>query len=103
VFGRNCDDAEGSILSFLRKAKSTRDLFLIVYNFTPVCRHDYRMGAPRGGSWKEVLNSDAKEYGGSSQGNFGGIEAAPVPLQGRSHSLTLTLLPLGVVFLKSEG
>jgi 1,4-alpha-glucan branching enzyme len=98
-----CDDAEGCILSFLRKAKSTSDLVLAVYNFTPVARHNYRMAAPRGGSWKEVLNSDAQEYGGSGQGNFGGLDAAPVPLQGRSHSVTLTLPPLGVVFLKSEG
>ena len=97
----SCDDTEGSILSFVRKARSTGDLVLIVCNFTPVARYNYRIGAPRRGSWREVLNSDAKEYGGRGHGNLGGVEAAPVPLQGHSHALTLTLPPLGVVFLKS--
>ena len=61
------------------------------------------MGAPKGGFWREILNSDAAEYGGSGQGNLGGVEAVPVPLHGRTHSLTLTLPPLGAVFVKREG
>jgi 1,4-alpha-glucan branching enzyme len=57
---------------------------------------------PRGGFWREVLNTDAVDYGGSGQGNLGGVEAAPLPLHGRTHSLTVTLPPLGAVFLEGE-
>jgi 1,4-alpha-glucan branching enzyme len=95
-------DWEGSIISFLRKGKSTDDILLVICNFTPVPRHNYRIGVPRGGFWREVLNSDAKIYGGSGHGNFGGVEATPVPSHGKYHSLSLTLPPLGVLFLKSE-
>jgi 1,4-alpha-glucan branching enzyme len=73
-----------------------------VCNFTPVPRYNYRVGAPRGGYWREILNSDAGEHGGSGHGNMGGVEASPVPFHGRMHSLNLTLPPLGAVFLKSE-
>ena len=90
-----------SIISFLRKGKSSDDVFLVVCNFTPVPRHNYRVGVPRGGFWREILNSDADTYGGSGHGNLGGAEAAPVPAHGRFHSLSLTLPPLGIVFLKS--
>ena len=72
----------------------------VVLNFTPVPRDGYRIGVPRPGHWKEILNSDAGRYGGSNRGNMGGVDAVPVPLHGRSHSLTLSLPPLGVVFLK---
>jgi len=61
------------------------------------------VGAPRGGFWREALNSDAGEYGGTGWGNFGGLGAAAVPFHGRPFSINLTLPPLGAVFLKSEG
>jgi 1,4-alpha-glucan branching enzyme len=96
-------DVEGSVISFIRKGKVTDDIFLVVCNFTPVPRRNYRVGVPRGGVWREVLNSDARAYGGSGDGNFGGVEATPVPAHGKYHSLSLTLPPLGVLFLKSEG
>jgi 1,4-alpha-glucan branching enzyme len=96
----DCSDAEKSILALLRKGKDGTRPLLVVLNFTPVVRHNYRIGAPEGGYWREVLNSDAEVYGGSSQGNFGGVEAAPLPLHGRTHSLTLTLPPLGALFLQ---
>ncbi|HEX2252441.1 MAG TPA: 1,4-alpha-glucan branching protein GlgB [Thermoanaerobaculia bacterium] len=96
-------DAENSVLSFLRLGRSTDDVVLAVFNFTPVPRPSYRVGVPRGGFWKEILNSDAREYGGTGQGNVGGVEAAPASLHGRSHSVPLTLPPLGVVLLKSAG
>ncbi|HEX7371867.1 MAG TPA: 1,4-alpha-glucan branching protein GlgB, partial [Thermodesulfobacteriota bacterium] len=99
----DCNDSEASTISLLRKGKSPEDLLLVVLNFTPVPRHNYRVGAPRGGFWKEALNSDACIYGGSGQGNLGGIEAAPISLHSRSHMLTLTLPPLAAVFLKPEG
>jgi 1,4-alpha-glucan branching enzyme len=96
----DCSDADKSILALLRKGKDGTRPLLVVLNFTPVARHNYRIGAPEGGYWREVLNSDAEVYGGSGQGNFGGIEAAPLPLHGRTHSLTLTLPPLGALFLQ---
>jgi len=96
-------DWEHSIISFIRKGKTTENIILVVCNFTPVPRHNYRIGVPRGSFWKEVLNSDAKDYGGNGYGNFGGVEAAPIPYQGRYHSVSLTLPPFGILFFKSEG
>jgi 1,4-alpha-glucan branching enzyme len=71
-----------------------------VFNFTPVPRQNYQIGVPVGGHWRELLNSDSTIYGGSGQGNLGGVEAAPIGRHGHSHSLTLTLPPLGALFLK---
>lgn len=94
-------DYEGSIISFLRKNPSNpADTLLIVCNFTPVPRYSYRIGVPAGGFWREALNSDALEYGGSGHGNFGGVLAEPVPCHGRCHSLSLTLPPLGMAIFK---
>jgi 1,4-alpha-glucan branching enzyme len=95
-------DADFSVISFLRKGKRTGDIIMVAANFTPVPRIGYRLGAPRGGFWAEVLNSDAKVYGGSGHGNFGGVKADPIPSHGKAFSLPLVLPPLGVVFLKSE-
>ena len=98
----DANDADNSVLSFLRRGHHAADPLLVVCNFTPVPRHNYRVGVPRGGVWQEMLNSDAGEYGGSGMGNLGGVEASPVPLHGRYYSLTLTLPPLSVLFLKME-
>ena len=87
----------------MRRSKSRPDQVLIVgLNFTPMPRHNYQLGVPRGGHWREVLNSDAPLYGGSGQGNMGGLDAAPIPLHGRKWSVAATLPPLGAVFLLSE-
>jgi 1,4-alpha-glucan branching enzyme len=99
----DCNDSEASAITLLRKGKSSPDLILIACNFTPVVRYNYRVGAPRGGFWHEILNSDSHDYGGSGQGNLGGVEAAPIALHGRPHSLTLALPPLAAIFLKSSG
>ena len=96
----DCHDAASSVVSVIRKGKSTDDIVLVACNFTSVPRHNYRVGAPRGGCWREVLNSDARDYGGSGQGNLGGVEAVPIGLHGRPYSLTLTLPPLAAVFFK---
>jgi len=101
-------DAEYSVVAFLRRGldrgkDSLTEPVAIVFNFTPVPRENYRIGVPGRGYWKELLNSDGPEYGGSGLGNFGGVEAAPIPMHGKSHSLTLTLPPLGVLFLKREA
>jgi len=99
----DCGDTESSVVSLIREARTTRTIILAICNFTPVLRYNYRVGAPFGGYWREVLNSDAGEYGGSNIGNSGGVEAAPIPLHGRSHSLTLTLPPLSVLFFVNRA
>ncbi|HVR98149.1 MAG TPA: 1,4-alpha-glucan branching protein GlgB [Thermoanaerobaculia bacterium] len=96
----DANDADNSVYSLLRRGRTPDDAVLAVLNCTPLARHNYRVGVPGGGFWKELLNSDAERYGGSGMGNFGGVEAAPFPLHGRSHSLTLTLPPLSAVFFK---
>jgi len=97
------NDWEQNVIAFLRKGKSKKDIVLAVCNFTPVPRRNYMVGVPVGGFWREILNSDAKEYGGSGHGNFGSVEATPVPFQGRNRSLSLTLPPLGILIFKREG
>jgi 1,4-alpha-glucan branching enzyme len=100
----DCCDTENSILVLLRKSSSQPEQPVVVaLNFTPLPRYNYMIGVPIGGHWSEVLNSDAKVYGGSGQGNMGGIDAAPIPLHGRRWSLSLTLPPLGAVFLTPDG
>src|SRR5512136_638748 len=91
-------DNDSSVISFTRMGKSREDVILVVCNFTPVPRKNYRIGVPHDGFWKEILNSDAKVYGGSGYGNLGGAEAAPIAIHGRYHSLSLTLPPLAVLF-----
>jgi 1,4-alpha-glucan branching enzyme len=99
----DANDSEASVITFLRKGRSTDDVILAAYNFTPVPRPNYLVGAPRGGLWLEVLNSDAPIYGGTGWGNLGRVEAAPVPVHGRPRGLNITIPPLGCVFLKSAS
>jgi 1,4-alpha-glucan branching enzyme len=99
----DCSDWEDSVVSFIRRSKATSSLVLAVYNFTPVPRHGYLVGVPRGGYWEEIANSDALDYGGSGQGNFGGVEAGPEPHHGRPFSVEITLPPLGAVFFRSSS
>jgi len=96
----DCSDWQQSTLALMRRGNNEEDVIIIGCNFTPVPRHNYRVGAPKAGFWREILNSDAADYGGSGQGNMGGIEASPIPFHGLPFSLTLTLPPLGLVFLK---
>jgi 1,4-alpha-glucan branching enzyme len=91
-------DAANSVLAFERIGRHGEPA-LAVFNFTPVPRHNYRLGVPRGGVWRELLNTDAVELGGSGQGNAGGIEASPVPAHGRPFSLNLTVPPLAALIL----
>jgi 1,4-alpha-glucan branching enzyme len=98
----DASDRAASVVSFLRKDRSGRPV-LFVANFTPVPRHRYRIGVPAGGWWSELLNTDAEVYGGSGQGNYGGLEADDVAMHGREHSLALVLPPLGAVLLVPEG
>ncbi len=95
-------DRAASVLSFLRKDRAGNPV-LFVANFTPVPRHRYRIGVPEGGRWTELMNTDAEVYGGSGQGNYGGLEADDVAMHGRERSLALVLPPLGAVFMTPEG
>ncbi|MCL5097816.1 MAG: alpha amylase C-terminal domain-containing protein, partial [Candidatus Omnitrophica bacterium] len=96
----NCDDAEQSTLSWLRL--DGQEPVLVLVNFTPVVRHSFRVGVPRGGFWREALNSDAQDYGGSGQGNYGGVDAAPFCWHNQPCFLTITLPPLAAVFFRHE-
>lgn len=98
----DCADVDNSVLAFMRKARSGRDVIVAVCNFTPVPRDNYRVGVPAGGDWRELLNSDGKDYGGSGYGNFGAVEAAPIPSHGRPYCLSLALPPLAIVFFGNE-
>jgi 1,4-alpha-glucan branching enzyme len=95
------DNHQQSVVTFLRRGRSTATNILVVANFTPTTHFAYPVGIPCGGFWKELLNSDATDYGGSGQGNLGGVPSSAAPAQGRSHSISITVPPLAVVFFKS--
>ncbi|HXI10326.1 MAG TPA: 1,4-alpha-glucan branching protein GlgB [Thermodesulfobacteriota bacterium] len=96
-------DWEESVISFIRKGRTAKETFLVVCNLTPVYRPGYRIGVPSEGFWKEVLNSDASEYGGSGKGNWGGVEAERIRTHKREYSLSLTLPPLSTLFFRHDG
>jgi len=99
----DCSNWEESIVAFLRRAKDPRNFLVFVCNFTPVIRASYRIGVPRDGLYRELLNTDAEIYGGSNVGNAGGVWAVPYPQHGHPFSLSLTLPPLAAVVLQPEG
>ena len=84
----------------MRRSRGGDELIAAVFNFTPVPRHNYRVGVPLKGHWQEILNSDSESYGGAGFGNLGGTEAEEVPAHGRQYSLNLIVPPLGAVLLK---
>ena len=93
-------DVAGSIISFDRKSVHEKETVIVVCNFTPVPRIGYRIGVRNPGVYRELMNSDAETYGGSNLGNGGKVLSDPIPQHGRDHSLSLTLPPLGILFLK---
>ena len=95
------DDRENSVLTY-RRLNGDRSL-VFVLNFTPVVRENYRIGAAGGGRWRERLNSDSDAYGGSNVGNQGLVHSDPIGQHGHSHSLELTLPPLGALVLEPAG
>jgi len=99
----DCKDSQRSIISFVRRGQTPEDQILFVCNFTPVPRKNYRVGVSREGYWTEVLNSDAPLYGGSGQGNLGGLSTVPLPIHDRHFSLNMTLPPLGIVVFRPES
>jgi 1,4-alpha-glucan branching enzyme len=99
----DCNDTLASVVSLLRWSKGRGEALLAVFNFTPVVRSAYVVGAPFAGRWRELLNSDATVYGGSGAGNLGGVAAEPVSAHGQPCRVRLTLPPLGAVFLKHQA
>ncbi|MGE5539711.1 MAG: 1,4-alpha-glucan branching protein GlgB [Gemmatimonas sp.] len=91
------DDADQSVVAFLRRGRDPRQLALVVCNFTPVPRHDYRVGVTAPGFWRELINTDAAIYGGSNVGNGGGVHSDPESSHGKPHSLRLVLPPLATL------
>jgi 1,4-alpha-glucan branching enzyme len=98
----DCSDHEGSVVSFIRRARDPRDFIVVVMNFTPVPRRDYAIGVPEAGRYTELLNSDAAIYGGSNLGNGGSVPSRPVEAHHRPHSLRLLVPPLACLLLKPE-
>jgi 1,4-alpha-glucan branching enzyme len=95
-------DTDSVVVSFLRRGKDPAQTLLFVFNFTPVPRLKYRLGAPQSGFYRELLNSDSSHYGGSNLGLLGGAMAESRPCHGRPYTLTLNLPPLGMLILKPE-
>jgi 1,4-alpha-glucan branching enzyme len=99
----DCNNSDESSVALLRNGRSPDAQIAVAFNFTPVPRQNYRIGVPQGGYWRELLNSDSQIYGGSGWGNFGGVQAAPIPAHGRRFSVHLNLPPLGAIFLRPEA
>jgi 1,4-alpha-glucan branching enzyme len=95
-------NAAESIISFFRRGREPHDIAVVVCNFTPVPREDYWIGVPRPGRYRERINTDATEYGGSGVGNDGEVHAEPRPLHGHHHSICLRLPPLGVLVFTAD-
>jgi 1,4-alpha-glucan branching enzyme len=98
----DCNDRDNSVVSWLRKAADPNDFIVLVANFTPVPRDDYRLGVPKGGWYFELLNTDSTYYGGSNIGLGGGIMAEDRPWHGQPHSISLRLPPLAAMVLQPE-
>jgi 1,4-alpha-glucan branching enzyme len=98
----DCKDSQRSVISFLRRGQRPEDQILFVCNFTPIVRENYRVGVSLEGNWREVLNSDAPLYGGSGQGNLGGLPAIPLPIHGRPFTLNMKLPPLAVLAFQPD-
>jgi len=96
-------NAEMSIIAFLRKSAGAGAPLLVVCNFTPVPRANFLVGVPERGVWREVMNTDARDYGGAGWGNLGAVDSVPVTAHGRGESLNLTLPPLSTLVLRWEG
>jgi 1,4-alpha-glucan branching enzyme len=98
----DCNDADSSVLSFLRRAKDQGDFTIVVANFTPVQRDGYRIGVPEPGFYREIMNTDAEKYGGTNVGNLGGVHAEAIPWNNKPYSIYLRMPALGVIYFKHE-
>ena len=95
----DCNDSESSVISYIRRGADPNDFVVVLCNFTPVVRRDYRVGVPHAGQYREILNSDSTFYGGSDVGNSGIVSTQNFAVHGMPDSLSLTLPPLGVLVL----
>jgi 1,4-alpha-glucan branching enzyme len=93
------DDRDNSVIAWARRGDDEKSLAIVVSNFTPVPRETYRIGVPLAGFYREAVNTDAGQYGGSNMGNLGGVMAETTPSHGQPCSLTLTIPPLATVIL----
>jgi 1,4-alpha-glucan branching enzyme len=93
-------DSENSVIVFMRKGEESKDALVVVCNFTPEVRTQYRIGVPVRGTWKEVFNSDNLKYGGSGQMNVSLLHTPPVKYHGKDYSLAVMLPPLGISIFK---
>ena len=96
------DDTANSVFAFLRLSENEAPI-LVVCNMTPVIRASYRIGVPQAGRWDEIFNSDSHLYGGSNQGNGGGVVAEEIAGHGEQHSISVLLPPLAVLMLKARN
>jgi 1,4-alpha-glucan branching enzyme len=99
----DANDDDNSVYSFLRKGRDERDVVLALFNCTPVPRHDYRVGVPVPGVWREILNTDAAAFGGSGMGNMGAVTTEDHPFHARPVSLRVTLPPLAALYFAPDG
>jgi 1,4-alpha-glucan branching enzyme len=97
----DANDGEQSVLSFFRRRPggADREVVVCLANLTPIPRYGYRVGLPMPGRWRELLNTDASEWGGSGVGNYGAVDAAETQWHGQPASADVTLPPLGVLWL----
>ena len=95
-------NAAESVVSYLRRGRDPHELAVVVCNFTPVAREDYWIGVPRPGRYRERLNTDAGDYGGSGVGNAGEVHSEPRPMHGHQHAIRLRLPPLGVLIFTAD-
>lgn len=96
------NDAENSVITYIRKGSEGQKTQIVVCHFTPAVRHSYRIGVPAAGSYVEILNSDKAEFGGSGVGHDKAVLTQPQPWQGREHSMEIVLPPLGVMCFELE-
>lgn len=98
----DCNDADSSILSFIRRAKDQSDFMVVVANFTPVQRDTYRIGVPEPGFYREIMNTDAERYSGNNVGNLGGVHAEAIPWNNKSYSILVKMPALAAIYFKHE-
>ncbi len=93
-------DTDNSIISFMRKSKEQKEIMVCICNFTPVVHHNYRIGVPQPGYYKEILNTDSEMYWGSNVGNMGGASSMDYAWQGFNYSVEISVPPLAAVYLR---
>jgi 1,4-alpha-glucan branching enzyme len=93
------NDADANVFAFARRTADSERVVVYVANLSPVPREGYRLGLPRAGRWRELVNTDSGYYGGSDVGNLGGGEAGPLAWQSQPYSAEITLPPLGTLWL----